>query len=137
MHLGSASASAHLRRPAPSRRLADIRQLLGLKRRLAARRRRPLLAAIAVPLAAVAAAGTVQWFAVLPLGFAAWWWAPGFTTWLIAAEASWVGIAWAIGGTAALSAWPRARLAVGSLWIGTAAAWAAGSALSRQNALAH
>ena len=90
---------------------------------VAARRDRPYLCLVALPLAilAVTLAGSehpaVLWLLV-PLAALTWWW--GSTewpwTWLLGVMEACYGVQWGVIGTYCLAAFPHARILVGVLW---------------------
>lgn len=84
------------------------------------RRTHTLLANIAVPLGIAAAIGSDQWWAVLPLGLCAWWWAPRDSgwEWVVAIGRGLVTAEWALVGAYALAAFAPERVVVGAIWAG-------------------
>ncbi len=108
---------------------------------VAARRDRPYLCLVALPLAilAVTLAGSelpaVLWLLV-PLALLTWWW--GSTewawTWVLGIMEACYGIQWAIIGTYCLAAFPHDRIVVGILWAAYALGVAGISHLNRNRA---
>ena len=85
-----------------------------------ARRERPRLAMVGIPLAVVAALLSDVWWALPVLVCGAWWWAPrdwGWE-WLVAVGRGLIGLEWAYMGVGALAAFPADRLVVGFVWAG-------------------
>ena len=97
-------------------RLLEIRA----RRTLGARRTRPRLALLGIPLAIVAALMANQWWAVLPLTICAWWWSQRDWAWywLLALLRGIAGFAWATVGVSALSTWPDVDPVTGTVWSG-------------------
>ena len=110
------------------RHAATLRKIVGARRPL------PWLAMVGVPLAATAALASDQWWALVPLGFCAWWWAPCDDPWgwLTATFLGIVGAAWVTVGTTALVTWPVRSGLILVLWIGVACALAVVSWLARR-----
>ena len=107
----------------PSRRdegmPAMIRLAVGC-RSAAVRRSRPLLAMFGIPVVlAVAFLAEDNW-AVIPLAFCAWWWAPQQPRWywLIAIGRGIVATEWTVLGNDAFTAFPDQAMEVGLLWAG-------------------
>lgn len=74
---------------------------------------------VAIPLAVPAALLSEHWWALAPLWFCAWWWAPrdwGWE-WLQSFEASLVGTEWAAIGAFSLGGFPEHRVVMGTVWI--------------------
>jgi hypothetical protein len=85
-----------------------------------ARQTRPRLANVAVPLSVAASIMSEQWWALLPLGVCAWWWAPrdrGWE-WAVAIGRGLITAEWALVGAYALGAFPANRAVVGVIWAG-------------------
>ena len=100
--------------------------------RLAARRDRPYLALVALPLAMVAA--TLAFPALLvPLAFLCWWWGPSDWpwAWLLGIVEACFGVQWAVTGAYCLAAFPRHTVLVGLLWALYALLVAGAGALGR------
>ena len=97
-------------RPGPARSLA---------RALTARRGRPWLALVVVPLAMVAATVALQLWWDVPLALLAWRWAPADDphAWLLGVMEACFGVQWAYIGATCLAVFPTHRLLVGILWI--------------------
>jgi hypothetical protein len=91
------------------------------------RRRRPWLAALAVPLAMNATMLLTLWWTWFPLGLCAWWWsdrAP-LHAWLFSLQRGTVGTGWCVAGTSALQYWSGSMLIVGAAWVAAASTLAA------------
>jgi hypothetical protein len=74
-----------------------------------------------------------QWWAVVPLGACAWWWAPrewGWE-WAVAVGRGIITAEWALIGAYALGAFPDKRAVVGAAWVLAAALLAAHAKLAR------
>jgi hypothetical protein len=85
-----------------------------------ARQTRPRLANVAVPLGITAAIVSEQWWAMLPLGVCAWWWAPRDSgwEWAVAIGRGLVTAEWALVGAYALGDFAAERAVVGMIWAG-------------------
>jgi hypothetical protein len=81
---------------------------------------RPRLGMLGMPLAMMASLLLSQWWTLIPLTVAAWWWAqrdwPWY--WLLALLRGIVGFGWSILAVLALSTWPHVRPLAGAAWIG-------------------
>jgi hypothetical protein len=98
-----------------------------------ARKTRPRLAQLGVPLAIVAAAVLACWWALIPLAACAWYWAPrdwGWE-WVAAVGRGLIGAEWAVVGSYALVAFPHERAVVAISWVFAAALIALCSKLVR------
>lgn len=98
-----------------------------------ARRARPWLGLVGLPLAVAAALPAGQWWALVPLGVCAWWWCPrdwGWE-WLTAMQMGLVGGAWASVGADALVTWPDHRGLILAIWIDVAGVLGVASAVAR------
>lgn len=97
------------------------------------RRTRPRLANVAVPLSVAASIMSEQWWALLPLGVCAWWWAPRNSgwEWAVAIGRGLITAEWAIVGAYALGAFPETRVIVGAVWVLAAVLLAASAKLAR------
>lgn len=85
-----------------------------------ARQSRPRLANVAVPLGIAEAIMAGQWWALLPFGVCAWWWAPrdrGWE-WVVAIGRGLITAEWGMVGAYALVAFPAKRAVVGVMWAG-------------------
>jgi hypothetical protein len=98
-----------------------------------ARQTRPRLANIAVPLSVAASIMSEQWWALLPLGVCAWWWAPRNSgwKWAVAIGRGLITAEWALVGAYALGAFPERRTVVGAVWVLAAVLLAASAKLAR------
>jgi hypothetical protein len=98
-----------------------------------ARQTRPRLANVAVPLSVAASIMSEQWWALLPLGVCAWWWAPRNSgwEWAVAIGRGLITAEWAIVGAYALGAFPERRVIVGAVWVLAAVLLAAIAKLAR------
>jgi hypothetical protein len=98
-----------------------------------ARQARPRLANLAVPLGITAAIMSERWWALLPLGVCAWWWAPRDSgwEWAVAIGRGLIGAEWALVGSYALGAFPDKRAVVGAAWVLAAVLLAASAKLAR------
>lgn len=98
-----------------------------------ARQTRPRLANVAVPLGIATAIMSEQWWALLPLGVCAWWWAPrdrGWE-WAVAIGRGLITAEWALVGAYTLGAFPETRAYVGAVWVLAAVLLAASAKLTR------
>lgn len=85
----------------------------------AVRQTRPRLANVAVPLGIAASVMAEQWWALLPLGVCAWWWAPrdhGWE-WITAVGRGLITAEWSLVGAYALGAFPDMRVVIGASWV--------------------
>jgi hypothetical protein len=113
------------------RRSSDTQRHVLVK--VAARTSRLRLANIAVPLGIAPAIMSDQWWALLPLGVGAWWWAPrdrGWE-WALAIGRGLITAEWALVGAYALAAFPDKRAVVGAAWMLAAVLLAAIAKLAR------
>jgi hypothetical protein len=78
---------------------------------------------LGVPLAMMASLLANQWWTLVPLTFAAWWWSERDWAWfwLLALLRGIAGFAWATVGVSALSTWPDVHPLLGGLWTGATA----------------
>lgn len=79
---------------------------------------RPRLGMLGMPLAIMASLLLSQWWTLIPLTFAAWWWSERDWRWywLVALLRGIAGFAWATMGVAALAAWAYGRPSAGIVW---------------------
>lgn len=83
------------------------------------RQARPRLASVVVPLGIAASIMSGQWWALLPLGVCAWWWAPrdhGWE-WIAAVGRGLITAEWSLVGAYALGAFPDVRAIIGASWV--------------------
>ena len=100
---------------------------------LAARRDRPYLALVALPLAMVVAVIAMWLWLLVPLTVLCWYWASSEWrwTWLLGVMEGCFGVQWAYIGAYCLAAFPHDRLLVGALWAAYALIIAGVAAASR------
>jgi hypothetical protein len=98
-----------------------------------ARRERPWLGLVAVPLAMIATGLTGFWCTWPVLLAVSWVCTPSWHwSWILTLEEAFVGVCWTLVGAAALAASPDAHLLVGALWTGFPLALAGAGLLNRR-----
>lgn len=114
-----------------SRGGADKRHTVLVK--VNARKTRSRLANVGIPLGIAASIMSTQWWALLPLGVCAWWWAPRNSgwEWAVAIGRGLITAEWALVGAYALGAFPERRAIVGAVWVLAAVLLAASAKLAR------